>query len=402
MSGRQGIRAGLTGLALIAAAAAPEDAGAQARVPTRVCAGGDVTLGTDLDTAFARTQSARLRPYGVSPDPQVLLEPLRTLFADADIVLLNVETAIGSGPFRSKCGPRSTSCYAFRAPPSAAPALRALGHDSAVVVGNVANNHARDAGHPGLRSTIEHLHSANVLVTGLDTIATPVPLPSGDTVGILGFYTSTETPDVRDLGAVRRHVARAAGQYRTVIVTAHMGAEGIGAQRTRDTVEHFLSSRIHRGNPVGFARAAFEAGAAFVVGHGPHVLRAAEWSDDRLALYSLGNLLTFGPFNNAEPINRGVVACADLQDGRVVGAHLRPTVQLAPGVLRPDPSLRAMTLIDSLSALDFPATGARVDVWGELRRLPPVVLSESIPPAFAPPADSMRADTSRVPPRRPR
>jgi hypothetical protein len=35
-----------------------------------------------------------------------------------------------------------------------------------------------------------------------------------------------------------------------------------------------------------------------------------------------------------------------------------------------DPRKRAMTLIDSLSALDFPSTGARVDAWGELRRPP--------------------------------
>ncbi|MEX2179661.1 MAG: CapA family protein [Gemmatimonadaceae bacterium] len=337
--------------------------------PTRVCSGGDVTLGTNLDTAWARSGELRLRQYGVSAHPDSLLAPLRPLFVDADIVLVNVETAIGEGVLAEpKCAPNSRNCYAFRGPPESAPALRALGNDSAVVVGNVANNHARDAGRTGLDSTAAQLGRAGILITGIDTLATPVRLRTGEIIGVLGFYSSTEAPDLRDLNAVRRHVARAADWYGTVIVTAHIGAEGIGAQRTRDSVEYFLASRIHRGNPVAFARAAFEAGASLVVGHGPHVLRAAEWTGDRLALYSLGNLLTYGPFNNAEPINRGVVACADLQDGRVVGAHLRPTVQLAPGVVRLDPSWRAMRLIDSLSALDFPRTGARVDLWGELRR----------------------------------
>jgi hypothetical protein len=153
-----------------------------------------------------------------------------------------------------------------------------------------------------------------------------------------------------------------------VIVTAHMGAEGIGAQRTRNATEHFLASRIDRGNPVAFAHAAFDEGATLVVGHGPHVLRAAEWRDDRLVLYSLGNLATYGPFNNAEPLNRGAVACADIEPRRVVAAHLRPTMQLIPGVVVPDPAWRAMRLIDSLSVLDFPRTGARVDVWGVLRK----------------------------------
>ncbi|MGH7636132.1 MAG: CapA family protein [Gemmatimonadaceae bacterium] len=336
----------------------------------RVCAGGDVTLGTNLDTAWARLGARRLRQnYGISDDPWTLVAPLRPLFEDADVVLLNVETAIGSGSTGSKCGPRSRNCYAFRGPPGSAEALRSLGDTSAVVVGNIANNHARDAGAIGVDSTIAHLRRAGILVTGADTLATRVTLPDSTVIGVLGFYTSDILTDARNIPAVYRHVKRAVDEYGTVIVTAHIGAEGIGAQRTRDSTEYFLESRIHRGNPVAFARAAFDAGAAAVIGHGPHVLRAAEWRDgDKLALYSLGNLLTYGPFNNAEPLNRGAVACVDIAGRSVVGADLRPTVQRAPGVVAPDWTRRALQLIDSLSVLDFPKTGARVDAWGELLR----------------------------------
>lgn len=344
-----------------------------ARRLIRVCAGGDVTLGTNLDTAWARLGAQRLRSsFGLSDDPWTLVAPLRPLFADADVVLLNVETAIGSGPARTKCGPRSRNCYAFRGPPGSAQALRSLGDDESVVVGNVANNHARDAGDLGVDSTIAHLRRAGILVTGADTLATPVVLPDSTTIGVLGFYTSDILTDARDIPAVHRHVKRAVDEYGTVVVTVHIGAEGIGAQRTRDSVEYFLESRIHRGNPVAFARAAFDAGAALVVGHGPHVLRAAEWRDgEKLALYSLGNLLTYGPFNNAEPLNRGAVACVDIVGSSVVGADLRPTVQRAPGVVTRDWTRRALHLIDSLSVLDFPRTGARVDAWGELIRPAP-------------------------------
>lgn len=341
------------------------------RSPVRVCAGGDVTLGTNLDTAWARAGARRLRrDYGLSAEPDSILAPLRPLFADADVVLLNVETAIGSGAAKRKCGSTSSNCYAFRGPPSAAPALRSLGGPDALVVGNVANNHARDAGNDGVAITATHLRRAGVLVTGMDTLATPVILPRGDSLGVIGFYTSSETPDVRDLAAVQRHVSRAVGTYGTVIVTAHLGAEGASAQRTRDSTEYFLGARIDRGNPVAFARAAFDGGATLVVGHGPHVLRAAEWRDDRLALYSLGNLVNYGPFNVREPLNRGVVACVEIGDRRVVRAELRPTVQRAPGVVRPDSTRRALALIDSLSALDFPVTGARVAPSGELLRQP--------------------------------
>ena len=242
---------------------------------------------------------------------------------------------------------------------------------TAAVVGNIANNHSRDAGDDGRDTTIALLTAAGVDVTGRDTLATPVALANGDTIGVLGFYTSADTPDARDLAAVQRHVARAAEQYEIVIVTMHLGGEGATAQRTRNATETFLG--INRGNPVGFATASFAGGATLVVGHGPHVLRAGEWRGNRLALYSLGNLLTYGPFNVRDPSNRGVVACATIDSARhVSSAELRSTVQVWPGVLRADSTNRAWKLVDSLSALDFPRTGVTVDASGNLRRRPNV------------------------------
>ncbi len=338
----------------------------------RVCAGGDVTLGTNLDRGWSRIAARTLRSrWNQSAAPDSLLAPLVPLVADADLLLLNVEGAIGSGAAPSKCAPGSRNCFAFRMPPAAAPALRALA-PSAVVVGNLANNHARDAGREGADSTAALLSRAGVFVTGIDSLPTLVPTGRGDTVAVLGFYTNgdtnTTTPDARDLAGVRRHVARAAERWGTVIATVHIGAEGPRAQRTVNRTEKFL--RIDRGNPVAFADSAFAGGATLVVGHGPHVMRAAEWRDSgaKLSLYSLGNLITFGPFTMREPMNRGAIACVDIDSGRVVAAELRSTVQLAAGVLRPDSTGRAAFLMDSLGRLDFPRTGARVDPAGKLVR----------------------------------
>jgi hypothetical protein len=339
--------------------------------PIRVCSGGDVTLGTNLDPKWALAGARRLRAeFGLSAHPDSLLAPLRPLFADADVVLVNNEMAIGSGTTQhSKCAGQ-TNCYAFRAPVEAAAAVRSLGSGDARVVANVANNHSHDAGNDGFAVTASHLRRAGVTPTGIDTMASVVVTARGDTLAFLGFYTGSDTPDARDLAAVRRHVERAVAAYGTVIVTAHIGAEGVGAQRTRNSTELFLASRIDRGNPVAFAHAAFEAGATLVVGHGPHVMRAAEWVDDRLALYSLGNLVTYGTFSVVEPLNRSAVACTDITRGRVLHAQLRPTMQRIAGVVVEDASRRAARLVDSLSALDFPTTGASVTSTGELVRKP--------------------------------
>lgn len=325
----------------------------------RVCAGGDVLLGNNLDTTWAVRASSRLgRPVSSTPNADALLEPLRPLVADADIILLNIEGAIGEGAASSKCRPRSRNCYAFRQPVATAGALRRLG-EGAEVIGNVANNHAMDAGHLGFQATQRHLEAAGVYTTGTDTLATVVVTAAGDSVAFLGFSTATAGPDPRDLSAVRRHVARAVSNHSLVVVTMHMGAEGVSAQRTPNEAEPYLGE--DRGNSIAFAHAAVDAGAATVLGHGPHVMRGVEWYGGSLIFYSLGNLLTYGPFSLVEPLNRGGIACVKLGvDGGVQGAVLRSTWQQPPGILQPDPTGRAGFLVDSLSRLDFPGTAARL------------------------------------------
>ena len=333
----------------------------------RFCAGGDVTLGTNLDTSWTKLVSRRLhRRVPALPSPDSLVAPLRPFFADADFALLNVEGAIGDGdpPF-DKCAKSTSGCFALRMPPSAAKAIR--GVSKRTVVANLANNHARDAGAEGLRETQRVLERAGVVVTGIDTLPTLAVTRHGDTVAFLGFATSGGDNDLRDLEAVRRHVARAAAANRRVIVTMHLGAEGADAQRTRDSTERYYDSP--RGNPVAFADAATAAGADLVIGHGPHVVRAAEWRDSAFVLYSLGNLVTYGPFSHREPMRRGVVACATV-DGRgaVHDVRLHASAQRAPGRVGADRSRRSLALIDSLSKLDFPRSGARVHRDGKVVR----------------------------------
>ena len=331
----------------------------------RVCAGGDVTLGTNIDTGWVALASRRAGVRVTAlPEPAELLAPLYPLFQGADLALVNVEAAIGEGRAPRKCRAGSDACFALRQPVSAAAALRALMPAPGWVVGNVANNHSRDAGRAGFARTLRHLGDAGVLVTGADTVPTIVVV-GRDTLAVLGFVASVTGPDARDVAAVRRHVRRAVATYGRVVVTVHMGAEGAGAQRTRSRDERYWGE--NRGNPVAIARTAVGAGAMLVIGHGPHVLRAAEWRGDALVAYSLGNLVTHGPFLNHEPLSRGAVLCATLgRDRAVRDAVLLPTMQRRAGLVGLDPAARAVTLIDSLSRLDFPRTGVRVDAEGRI------------------------------------
>ena len=338
------------------------------RKDVRFCAGGDVSLGTNLDTTWTRHRFDNGRRVHALPDPRALLAPVRPLVADAGVVLLNVEGAIGAGPApRSKCARGSALCYTLRQPPAAATALRNI-NDSAVVVGNVGNNHAHDTGDAGFDLTRRLLAKAGVFVTGADTLATPVPVAGGDSIAVLGF-SPWSSAGVDDTAAVHRLVAAAAARYGRVIVTMHAGAEGVTARHTPDSTEFFAGE--DRGNTVAFAHAAVAGGASLVVGSGPHVLRAMEWDGPALIAYSLGNLVTYGPFNHAAYTAHGAVLCATLgADGAVRDATLKSTVQRAPGYVHADSANRGARDMAELSAADFPATGAEITPSGEIRRRP--------------------------------
>ena len=328
-------------LAVLAAAAV-----ARAQDTLRVCAGGDVTLGVNADTVVRHGKKI---PPAVWPAPGSLVAPLVPLFADADVVLLNAEGAIGDSS-ADKCSVGAKHCFAIRMPAAAASAMRDV-NERAAVVANIANNHAHDAGDDGFAQTRALLNDAGVWVTGADSDATLVTTARGDTVAILGFSASPPM-DVNDLALVTRLVARAKAITPRVIVTMHLGAEGPTAQRTRDQHEKFVGE--DRGDPVAFARAAVDGGAVLVIGHGPHVVRAIAWMGNSLVFFSLGNLVTAGNFSMKPPNDRGLIACADLTPaGRVARAVIRPTRQREPGQVEPDNRARAILLADSLARLDF-------------------------------------------------
>ena len=148
-----------------------------------------------------------------------------------------------------------------------------------------------------------------------------------------------------------------------LIVTFHGGKEGAAAIRTGAGPEYL--GKEPRGNLRRFSRRVIDAGADAVVGHGPHVLRGVEFYRGRPIVYSLGNFLTYRGFNLDGPLGITSLLVLDLDgDGRFVGGRLPPLLQLPLIGPQPDPSGAAVSLLQRITKLDFPLTGARIEADG--------------------------------------
>jgi len=241
----------------------------------RMIFGGDIVLGNSFVVEHIPKQWEENYFAGV-----------RDILMHADMAFGNFEDTLTNHEKTSK-SPGSGRQYAFRSPPHYADLLYKEGFR----VLNVANNHANDFGETGFKDTSNNLQQAGIAVAGLRDEAATITL-KGMHIAVLGFTYNSRFNTVFDLaaGAERVRQAKAQGQY--VIVTYHAGAEGSPAIWHENQDEEFLGE--NRGNTVAFSRAMIDAGADLVVGHGPHVLRAAECYQGKPIIYSLGNFVGVG------------------------------------------------------------------------------------------------------------
>jgi poly-gamma-glutamate capsule biosynthesis protein CapA/YwtB (metallophosphatase superfamily) len=272
----------------------------------------------------------------------------------------NLESALSEAG-SSKCAEATEGCFSFVVPPSAAGALRRVGFS----VLNVANNHTRDAGESGLEETAAALRRSGIATTGRpDEIA--VVRANGIRVAVLGFAPYPWAADLLDIPAAQRLVRRAGARADLVVVNMHAGAEGTAYAHVRPGSESYLGER--RGDPVAFARAVVDAGADLVLGHGPHLLRAAEWYRGRLIAYSLGNFSSYRNFDLSGPLGSSVVLRARLRaDGSWVGGRLVPVRLEGTGSPTHDADSTALALVRDLSRSDVGRRAPRIAPDGSLR-----------------------------------
>jgi poly-gamma-glutamate capsule biosynthesis protein CapA/YwtB (metallophosphatase superfamily) len=277
-----------------------------------------------------------------------------------DVVFGNLEGTLTEVSESPKCGPSSSECFAFRAPPEYAEHLSAAGF---TLMSN-ANNHSFDFGEAGEVETIEALDRAGIRHTGLPGEITVVKA-DGRRVAFLGFAPYANAASLTDLSAARALIAEAREEADTVVVAFHAGAEGSDAQHVTGEEEIYLGE--DRGNPRRFAHMAIRAGADLILGSGPHVLRGIEVYRARLIAYSLGNFSGYHNFTLEGVLGQTAVLHVTLaRDGSFRAGRIASAELIEAGQPAPDPDNAGADLIATLSDEDFGSHAVNVSPGGRL------------------------------------
>ncbi|MEL6346679.1 MAG: CapA family protein [Myxococcota bacterium] len=309
-------------------------------------AAGDTMLGSDL----------RKGPRGLAPgDGEVIFESVKADFAAADVAFLNLEGTLADGLPDAKCGPNSSNCYAFRTPTRYVKALTSARID---VVSN-ANNHAMDLGPRGMDMTLAALDGAGIAHTSRYGDVAMLER-NGVKIAVVGAHSGSCCLNVNRLEEVQGAIALADKAADLVVFSFHGGAEGSGARHVPGQTEIAWGER--RGDVKALARAAIDAGADLVLGHGPHVLRAMEVYRGRLIAYSMGNFVGYRQFGTrGGHSGTSLILSVELaENGALRSAKILPMMLDNVGIPHPDPDNHAIRSVQELSDADFPDTGVQI------------------------------------------
>ena len=315
--------------------------------PITIAAVGDIMMASPFPN------DSRMPPN----DGADLFREVTPVLSAADIAFGNLEGPIIDDGISAKCRPGSTQCFAFRVPTRYGRYLKAAGFD----VMSVANNHAGDFGFAGRASTQRVLDEQGIKYAGsLEPAATIAYLNvKGKKVAFIGFGHNNGMPNVNDLDGARRLVTEAKRNADLVIVSFHGGAEGTNAQHVPSRSEIFLGE--NRGNLPAFTHTVIDAGAALVLGHGPHVMRGMEVYNGRLIVYSLGNFCTYGWFQLAgETALSEIVEVRIGADGKFLSGKITAVKQEGRGGPLLDPSGAAVRVVRGLSESDFGTNAPKI------------------------------------------
>jgi poly-gamma-glutamate capsule biosynthesis protein CapA/YwtB (metallophosphatase superfamily) len=161
---------------------------------------------------------------------------------------------------------------------------------------SLANNHANDYGPEGRAQTVETLEALGIQHAGAP--GEVAVFQTGDQeVAFLALAPNRGCQNINDIdGAVNLvKTTLKENPTRLVFVSFHGGAEGSAHMVLPHGPELYLGE--NRGDLIKLAHALIDAGAAAVLGHGPHVPRAVEVYKDHLIAYSLGNFATAAGIN---------------------------------------------------------------------------------------------------------
>ncbi|MDR1676935.1 MAG: CapA family protein [Deltaproteobacteria bacterium] len=263
---------------------------------------------------------------------------------DRDLVIGNLE-----GPLTDRGAPTKTivagRSYCFRTPPSYGQHLKTAGFTAM----SLANNHANDYGPEGRAQTVEVLESLGIQHAGAPGQVTV--FKAGDReVAFLALAPNRNCQNINDIqGAVNLvKVALRENPERLVVVSFHGGAEGTAHMAVPHGPEVYLGE--NRGDLINLSHSLIEAGAAAVIGHGPHVPRAVEVYKGHLIAYSLGNFATASGINVKGATGLAPLLLFDLDEaGQLVDYEIVSFRQQMNKGPKLDPSREAAKVIGDLS-----------------------------------------------------
>ena len=315
-------------------------------------AAGDTMMGTAL----------RRGSSGLAPDNGAqIFDGVAPWLLAADVAFLNLEGPLADGLPQTKCSAGSKSCYAFSTPSRYAQALVDAGVDWV----SLANNHSMDLGPAGMTSSMAILDDLGIAHAG-QTGDVAIIERNGVRIGLIAAHSGSCCLNVNRPEEIAAAVADLDTRVDIVVLSFHGGAEGAAHRHVPGKLEIGYGER--RGDVKALARAAVDAGADLVLGHGPHVLRGMEVYKGRLVAYSLGNFVGYKQFGTQGGYGgTSLVLSAVLADnGVLVSGQLHSVALDGEGQPRPDPTGAAWAQVAELSAADFPQTGVRVGPEGQL------------------------------------
>lgn len=311
----------------------------------RIVAVGDIMMGTNFPSA------AYLPPLHLK-----LLEPMLPFLKGHDIVFGNLEgTVLNEGGEVKKCED-STKCYAFRQPVYLLDQIADAGFNLL----SIANNHVGDFGYEGRKSTIAELEKRKIHFAGQNTHPTDTFSVKGKKIGFIAFAPNTGCLQIDEIEEARERVRNLKKVTDIVIVSFHGGAEGSNHQHVPKKTEMYYGE--NRGDVYAFAHAMIDEGADLILGHGPHVTRAADLFKGRFIAYSLGNFCTYARFNLKGA--NGVAPLLQIElypNGEFKLANVVSTMQKGEGGPILDPEQRAFGLLKSLTQSDIPEAPLRFE-----------------------------------------
>jgi poly-gamma-glutamate synthesis protein (capsule biosynthesis protein) len=258
--------------------------------PVTFAFAGDVHFVDEIDDEGGPPPSgARTLADQLAADPEQVLRPIAPVLSEADLAMVNLETAI-----TERGEPVAGKNFHFRSSAASFTALEAAGVD----VVNMANNHALDYGPVGMQDTFDAIASSKLPVIGIGHDASEAYRPyrtviNGQRIAIFSALDWLEPALIPAWSATDTQPGVAFSIDRTRLV------DGIRAVRPEvDTLIVFLhwgTEETYCASPEqqDLASTLLAEGADIVVGSHAHRVFGAGRSGNALVAYGLGNFVYF-------------------------------------------------------------------------------------------------------------